>query len=81
MSNVVINPSALEPLFMPWEEPNAHRVRAEKRDEPAKRVQGRRTSKITIAHNLREHVAIHRRVITSSSCDLQTLRLALNEHR
>jgi len=49
----VINPSALEPLFLPWEEPNAHRVRAEKDGDPAKRVQGRRPSKIVIAHNLR----------------------------
>jgi hypothetical protein len=25
-----LNPSALEPLFAPWEEPNSHRVRADK---------------------------------------------------
>lgn len=52
----VINPSALEPLFAPWEEPNAHRVRADKKSEPAKVVQNRRASNIIIAQNLRSTV-------------------------
>ncbi len=48
-----INPSALEPLFAPWEEPDSHRVRAEKEGEPAKIVKGRRPSPIVIAQNIR----------------------------
>ncbi len=49
----VINPSALEPLFEPWEEPNAHRIRADKPGDPAKVVRGRRASNIGIVQNLR----------------------------
>lgn len=53
----LINPQALEPLFPPWEEPNAHRVRADRPGETAKVVKGRRPSPIIIANNLRS--AIH----------------------
>jgi type III restriction enzyme len=49
----LLNPSALEPLFAPWEEPNSHRVRAEKEGEPAKKVKGRRPSPIRLAQNIR----------------------------
>ena len=56
MSNMVINTAALEPLFAPHEEPNFHRVRAEKVGEPAKVVKGRRPSSITVANNLRSFV-------------------------
>ena len=48
-----VNPSALEPLFAPWEEPNAHRLRGDKPGGPAKVVKNRRPSPITIANNLR----------------------------
>ena len=40
MSGMVINTAALEPLFAPHEEPNFHRVRAEKPGDPAKVVKG-----------------------------------------
>ena len=56
MSGMVINTAALEPLFAPHEEPNFHRVRAEKSGEPAKVVKGRRPSSITVANNLRSFV-------------------------
>jgi type III restriction enzyme len=49
----VINPTALEPLFSPWDEPTKHRVRPDKPGEPAKIINGRRPSPIVIAHNLR----------------------------
>ena len=48
-----INPSALEPLFAPWEEPNAHRLRGDKPGDPAKVVKTRRPSPIAIVNNLR----------------------------
>lgn len=48
-----LNPSALEPLFAPWEEPNSHRVRADKEGDPAKRIKGRRPSPIRLAQNIR----------------------------
>ncbi|MBW1803593.1 MAG: DEAD/DEAH box helicase family protein, partial [Deltaproteobacteria bacterium] len=56
MNSPIINPSALEPLFATHEEPNFHRVRAEKPGEPAKVVKGRRPSPITAANHLRSFV-------------------------
>ena len=53
---MVFNRAALEPLFMPWEFPNAHRQRAEKDGEPPKIAQRRRPSPIAIANNLRAAV-------------------------
>ena len=50
------NRAALEPLFMPWEFPNAHRRRADKDGAPPKIVRRRRPSPITIANNLRAAV-------------------------
>jgi hypothetical protein len=49
----LVNPTALEPLFTPWEEPTKHRIRGDKPGEPAKIINGRRPSPIVIAHNLR----------------------------
>lgn len=56
MTSLIINPAALEPLFAAHEEPNFHRVRAEKPGDPAKVVKGRRPSPITVANNLRSFV-------------------------
>ncbi|KJR41513.1 type III restriction protein res subunit [Candidatus Magnetoovum chiemensis] len=56
MSEPIINPSVLEPLYSPYEMPKSHRVRAKKADEPAEIVKGRRNSDITIAQNLRRYV-------------------------
>lgn len=50
------NPALLEPLFDPWAEPNAHRVRAEKTGDPAVVKQGRRASPIDLVNNLRSSV-------------------------
>jgi type III restriction enzyme len=49
----LLNPSALEPLFAPWEEPHSHRVRADTEAGPAKAVKGRRPSPIRVAQNIR----------------------------
>ncbi len=58
MSNgIVINTAALEPLYKSWEEPNRHRVRAQRRGEPAQIIEGRRSSSITIAQTLRGEVS------------------------
>jgi type III restriction enzyme len=51
----VVNPAVLEHLFETWQEPNAHRVRAECPGDPAKR-QGRCPSPIPIVQNLRAAV-------------------------
>jgi type III restriction enzyme len=56
MTSPIINPAALEPLFAPHEEPNFHRVRAERPGEPAKVVKGRRPSSITVANTLRSFI-------------------------
>ena len=50
---MLVNPTALEPLFSPWDEPTKHRVKGDKPGEPAKIINGRRPSPIVIAHNLR----------------------------
>ena len=56
MNNMIINPSVLEPLYAPHEEPHLHRVRSEKPGEPAKVVKGRRPSPIAVANTLRTFV-------------------------
>lgn len=67
--DVVVNPTALEPLFAPWEEPIKHRVRADKPGEPAKVVNGRRPSSITIAQNLRGSVREWREAFYAGASD------------
>ncbi len=56
MTSTTLNPTVLEPLFAPWQEPNAHRVRAEKSGDPAVVKQGRRASPIEVVNNLRAAV-------------------------
>ena len=56
MTSTPLNPTILEPLFAPWSEPNAHRVRAEKAGDPAQIIQGRRASPIDLVSNLRAAV-------------------------
>jgi type III restriction enzyme len=57
MSNAVINPSALEPLFGPSDLPDRYRVRSDTPGAQAKIINGRRPSKILIAQTLRHAVA------------------------
>lgn len=64
-----INPAALEPLFAPWDEPNAHRIRGEKRTNAARVVKGRRPSSITIAQNLRRDVREWRELGYVNGCE------------
>jgi len=52
----VINTSALEPLFAPWEEPNRHRVRAATRGSPPEIKTYRRPSPIRLVNPLRAAV-------------------------
>ena len=56
MTSSTLNPTVLEPLFAPWQEPNTHRVRAEKSGDPAVVKQGRRASPIEVVNNLRAAV-------------------------
>ncbi|UBF27595.1 DEAD/DEAH box helicase family protein [Kovacikia minuta CCNUW1] len=56
MTSSTLNPTVLEPLFAPWQEPNAHRVQAEKSGDPAVVKQGRRASAIEVVNNLRAAV-------------------------
>ena len=51
-----IKKAALEPLFMPWEFPNAHRQRADRDGDAPKIINRRRPTQITIANNLRATV-------------------------
>lgn len=64
-----LNPSALEPLFAPWEEPNSHRVRADQEGDPAKKVKGRRSSPIRLAQNIRGAVREWREVFYAGASD------------
>lgn len=56
MNGQTLNIDALAPLYRPDEEPNKHRVRAEREGEPAQVVAGRRPTPIAIAQNLRSSV-------------------------
>ena len=56
MSEDVVNVSALEPLFGPSDIPNRHRARADKPNQPAKVLNGRRPTSIRIAQSLRRDV-------------------------
>ncbi|MFH0982209.1 MAG: DEAD/DEAH box helicase family protein [Planctomycetota bacterium] len=57
MSDVIINPAALEPPFGPSDIPTHHRVRCKIKGAPAEVLQGRRPSRIGIVQNLRHDVA------------------------
>jgi len=71
-----INTDALGPLFAPWEEPNAHRVRADVEGEPARIVRQRRPSPITLAQNIRAEVRQWREAFYAGASD--TSRYLLN---
>ncbi len=51
-----LNLDAIAPLCAPWEEPTAHRTRAEKDGAPAVVVARRRPSRRTVVNNLRDLV-------------------------
>ncbi|MCU0570830.1 MAG: DEAD/DEAH box helicase family protein [Oculatellaceae cyanobacterium Prado106] len=84
MTTTALNPTILEPLFAPWEEPNAHRIRAEKAGDPAQIVQGRRASPIDLVNDLRAAVREWREAfyIGASDTTLQLLNHWFNRsHR
>src|SRR2546428_12850772 len=66
---VIVNPTALEPLFSPWEIPTMHRVRAKNEGDPAEVVKGRRPSPIAIAQNLRAAVGEWRQAEYAGASD------------
>jgi type III restriction enzyme len=55
-NSIQVNVAALEPLFLPWELPNAHRRRGAREGDPPEILQHRRPSPIVIANNLRAAV-------------------------
>jgi type III restriction enzyme len=57
MTDPIVNPGALEPLFGPSDLPDKHRVRSKKPEGPAEVVRGRRPSPIVVAQSLRRWVA------------------------
>jgi type III restriction enzyme len=65
----LVNVAALEPLFAPHEEPNRHRVRAEREGEPARVNKARRPSPIIIAQNLRSFVKTWRETDYAGASD------------
>jgi type III restriction enzyme len=75
-SGATINTDALGPLFNPWVEPNAHRVRAEKEGEPAKVVRQRRPSPVVVAQHIRAEVRQWREAFYVGASD--TSRYLLN---
>ncbi|MEN8443862.1 MAG: DEAD/DEAH box helicase family protein [Cyanobacteria bacterium J06555_13] len=76
MTSSTLNPATLEPLFAPWEEPNAHRVRAEKAGDPAGVSPSRRSSPIDLVDNLRAAVREWREAFYVGASD--TTRHLLN---
>jgi type III restriction enzyme len=57
VTDPVINPAALEPLYGPSDVPNLHRVKAKTQGQPAEVRKGRRPTPVAIAQNLRREVA------------------------
>lgn len=64
-----LNLAALEPLYATHEEPNRHRVRAERDGEPARIVKGRRRSDIVVVQNLRSMVRMWREMDYAGASD------------
>jgi type III restriction enzyme len=78
MPDEIKNNAALEPLYKPWEEPNHHRQRAEKENEPALIINGRRPSSIAIVQNLRQAIAEWRATEYSFGCSDTSRELLLH---
>ena len=57
MTEEIVNPGALEPLFGPSDFPNAHRARSASPGAPAEVIVGRRPSPITVTQYLRLEVS------------------------
>ncbi|MEN6532639.1 MAG: DEAD/DEAH box helicase family protein [Bryobacteraceae bacterium] len=76
MTDAVINPSALEPLFGPADIPSHYRIRGKTPGAPAEVVKGRRPSPVAIAQNLRREVSEWRDAQYGGASD--TTRALLN---
>jgi type III restriction enzyme len=76
LTDLVINPGALEPLYGPADAPNLHRVKARVSGQPAEVRKGRRPTPIAIAQNLRREVAEWREIAYAGASD--TSRELLN---
>jgi type III restriction enzyme len=57
VTDPVVNPAALEPLYGPADVPNLHRVKAKVPGQPAEVRKGRRPTPVAIAQDLRRYVA------------------------
>ncbi|HQO21043.1 MAG TPA: DEAD/DEAH box helicase family protein [Acidobacteriota bacterium] len=57
---ITFNKAAIEPLYLPHEEPNSHRVKSDIDGGPAKKVRGRRPSTIGVVQELRIAVSVWR---------------------
>ena len=71
-----INLEALEPLYEPWEEPNAHRIKVKEPGFQAKIERGRRPSRLDIVQNLRYEVREWRESFYATSSE--TTKTLLN---
>ena len=74
-AEATLNTAALEPLYLPWEEPDAHRVRGEAAGGPAKVEKGRRPSPLTLVNNLRAEVRVWRESYVGASDTTRQLLL------
>ncbi len=76
----IIDPTALESLFQPWEEPTAHRIKNPKAGEPAIVEKHRRPSPIAVVQNLRSESRQWREAFyvgaSDTSRELLTVRFA-----
>lgn len=52
-SDSPLNLDAISPLYAPWEEPTAHRARADQPGKPAPKIARRRPSKLPVVNTLR----------------------------
>lgn len=69
MTEAIVNPAALEPLFGPSDIPTQHRVRSKTPGATAEIAKGRRPSPIAIAQNLRREVAEWRDAMYGGASD------------
>ena len=76
MTESPINVSALEPLYLPWEEPNSHRVRAEKPNQPAQVIKNRYPSILAMLVGLAPLIQLTRRFLPLRVINEEAPRLA-----
>ncbi len=68
-ANATFHKEAIEPLYMPWEPPNKHRVKAKRDGDRADIVQGRRPSPVPKVNALRRAVSEWREIGYAGASD------------